>query len=449
MTTGGRITQPVRTALLILAVVYSVVHVAVSGVWFALQVPNVGQVIEELQPLYRLFTSGAATVDHPRQYGPVFLLLFHPVYRLDLQNPAWLSYYAYLLDVIAIGVGFAASWDGIRTWLRSRGIEPQPIMLLALAMLWANFSPLYGVLVIKNVELWELALIAVAGAALLRRNHWAAGWAVGAAALIKMLPLALLPYLLLRDRRAFLHALIAMAVILTAAQAFYGTAMGWGYLPMMLSAGAGGDGYGNTLGMTWHENVSLRGVVLKAFGYLTLADYRVAQLVNRGFFVRAWPGFEQAARLSAMAIEAAAVGWLGWSLWRRTFVSEPGRRYWDWALVGIMMLVLAPQISQDYMVLTLVAFSYVLAGCLAARSRAAWIEFAIATLLVGNILPRGAFSRLLLIDPMMAFSGYTHLTRSEAYQYFCFPLIGLLVLTRAWIRLAAADDADLLRVERS
>ena len=95
-----------------------------------------------------------------------------------------------------------------------------------------------------------------------------------------------------------------------------------------------------------------------------------------------------------------------------------------------MMLVLAPQISQDYMVLALVAFSFVLAGCMLYGTRAAWIEFAIAVLLVGNVVPRGVFSRLVLIDPLMAFTGYEHLTRSEAYQYFGFPLLGLLVLAR-------------------
>ncbi len=438
-------THGVRRAVLMAAVVYSAVHVAVSGVWFALQVANVGQVVEELQPLYRLFTSGAATVDHPRQYGPVFLLLFHPVYQRTLDNAALLSHYAYALDVLAIAVAFVATWDGVRTWLRSRGIEAGREVLLALGLLWANFSPLYGVLVIKNVELWELALIAVAGAALLRNRHWLAGWSVASAALIKMLPFALFPYLLLRDRRAFVHALVAVAVILTVSQMLYGTPMGWGYLPMLVKAATGGDGFGNALGFTWHENVSLRGVVLKAFGYLTLADYRVANLANRGFFVRAWPGVEGTARLIAMGVEGVAVLWLGWSLWRRTFVTDPSRRYWDWALVGIMMLVLAPQISQDYMVLTLVGFSYVLAGCLVLGDRRAWIEFAIAALLVGNILPRGAFARLVLIDPLTAYSGFTHLTRSEAYQYFCFPLVGLLVLVRAWMRVAAADDAGLIR----
>ena len=96
--------------------------------------------------------------------------MFHPIYRLDLQGQTLLSRYALVLDLLAISVGFAATWDAIRTWLKARGQAATPMMLLALFLLWANFSPLYGVLVIKNVELWELALIAVAGAALLRRT---------------------------------------------------------------------------------------------------------------------------------------------------------------------------------------------------------------------------------------------------------------------------------------
>lgn len=112
------------------------------------------------------------------------------------------------------------------------------------------------------------------------------------------------------------------------------------------------------------------------------------------------------------------------------------RTYWDWAFVTIMMLVMAPQISQDYMVLTLGAFSFVLAGCLLYGDRRAWIDFAIATLLVGNIVPRDPFSQMMLIDHWSRWSGYEHLLRAEAYQYYGFPLLGLLLLTRAWHRLA-------------
>jgi hypothetical protein len=420
--------------LIAIAVIYSIAHFVISGVIFALRTPNVGQVVEELQPLYRLFTTGVASVDHPRQYGPIFLMLFHPVYRLDLNDHTVLSWYAYALDLIAIAVGFAATFDAIRTWAASRGVKVGGAMLLALGLLWANFSPLYGVLVIKNVELWELALLAVAVAALLRGRRWIAAWSIAAAVLVKMLPLVFVPYLLLRDRRTFAYTLVALAALLTLSQALYGTAMGWGYLPMIVNAALGGETYGNP--GTWHENVSLRGMALKAFGYLEDPGTAIDQKYQLGYYVRLLPGTQALARGVALAVMAIGAWWVAWTLLRTSRRPEPSRTYWDWALMGVMMLVLAPQISQDYMVLALIAFSFVLAGCMLYGTRAAWIEFAIAVLLVGNLIPRGAFSRLVLIDPLMRFTDYEHLMRSEAYQYFGFPLLGLLILMRAWIRLS-------------
>jgi hypothetical protein len=428
------------TILLALAVVYSVAHFVMSGVVFALRTPNVGQVVEELQPLYRLFTTGAATVDHQRQYGPIFLMLLHPIYRLDPADQTMLSRYAFALDLIAILIGFLATFDAIRTWAASRGVTVGGSMLLALGLLWANFSPLYGVLVIKNVELWELALIAVAGAAMLRGQRWVVAWSIAAAALVKMLPLVFIPYLLLRDRRTFAYTLVALGILLTISQALYGTAMGWGYLPAMVRAAAGGDGYGNALGMTWHENVSLRGIVLKAFGYLERPEASpLHPAYQLGYYVRILPGMQSIARALALAVEIVGALWVAVVLLRRSGHAEPARTFWDWALIGLMMLVLAPQISQDYMVLGLVSFSFVLAGCMLYGTWVSWIEFAIAVLLVGNVLPRGVFSRLVLIDPLMALTGYGHLMRAEAYQYFGFPLIGLLVLARTWMRLSEAD----------
>jgi len=429
----------VATVLFLLAIVYSVAHFVMSGVVFALRMPNVGQVVEELQPLYRLFTTGAATVDHQRQYGPIFLMLLHPVYRLDPADQTLLSRYAYALDLIAILIGFLATFDAIRTWARSRGVRVGGSMLLSLGLLWANFSPLYGVLVIKNVELWELALIAVAGAAMLRGHRWVVACSIAAAALVKMLPLVFIPYLLFRDRRTFAYTLVALGVILTVSQAAYGTDMGWGYLPAILRAAIGGDSYGQSLGLTWHENVSLRGIVVKAFGYLEQPNSGVISSYQLGYYVRVLPGMESAARALALAVEIVGALWVALTLMRRSGHPEPARTFWDWALIGLMMLVLAPQISQDYMVLGLVAFSFVLAGCMLYGTWASWIEFAIAVLLVGNLLPRGVFSRIVLIDPLMALTGYGHLTRAEAYQYFGFPLIGLLVLARVWMRLSEAD----------
>lgn len=163
-------------------------------------------------------------------------------------------------------------------------------------------------------------------------------------------------------------------------------------------------------------------------------------LYSKGYYVRVLPGMQQIACVLGTAFEMFGALWVAVTLLRRSRVSEPTRGYWDWALIGLMMLVLAPQINQDYMVLTLGAFSFVLAACILSGNRAAWIEFAIAVLLVGNVVPRGLFSRFVGIDPIMAYTGYEHLIRSEAYQYFGFPLLGLLALARVWVRLSRIDD---------
>lgn len=422
-------------AAILLAAVYSLIHVIVSGILQPLRTPAIGQVVEELQPLYRLFTTGAATVDHPRQYGPVFLALFHPVYRVTMARPDLLAWYAYALDLVAIAVAFIATRRAITRWAAMQGVTLPAMTTPALLFLWANFSPLYGVLAVKNVELWELALMAVAGAALLEERRWVAGWSIAAAALTKMLPLVFVPYLLLRDRRTFAYTLIAMGAILTIGQLLYGDQMGFGYGPMIASAALSGEGYGNA--GIWHENVSIRGLAFKAFGYLEepgrLASYQL------GYYVVVPSNLRPYARALALIAEGAAVAWLVWRFVRNGSMKAFDRAYWEWALVAIMMLVLAPQISQDYMVLALGAFSYVLAGCMLRGNARIWIAFTAAVMLVANVLPRGLFARMIGIGPISRFTGYEHLLPAEAYQYFGFPLVGLLILLHVWTRVADVE----------
>lgn len=436
METLARRRSRLITAAILAAAAYSLIHLAVSGVTQPLRTPAIRQVIEELQPLYRLFTAGAATVDHPRQYGPVFLALFHPVYKFTLARPELLAWYAYAVDLIAIVIAFIATRRAIYRWAAMRGASMPPLTTPALLFLWINFSPLYGVLAVKNVELWELALIAVAGAALLEQQRWVAAWSIAAAALTKMLPLVFLPYLLLRDRRAFAYTLLAFAGIVTIAQVLYGYQMGFGYPMMLAQASVGGEGFG--FGRVWHENVSIRGVASKAFGYLEAPGSRIADY-QLGYFVVVPPHLQTYARVTGLIAEAAAVLWLVWQFVRDRSMKPFDRAYWEWALVAIMMMVLAPQISQDYMVLTLGAFSYVLAGCLLRGDRWLWAEYGIAVLLVGNVIPRGLFARLIGIGPISRIAHTEHLLPAEAYQYFGFPLLGLLILLHVWSRLA--DDS--------
>jgi hypothetical protein len=428
------------TAAIFLAAAYSVIHVVVSGVMQPLRVPATGQVIEELQPLYRMFTTGAATVDHPRQYGPVFLALFHPVYRFTMTRPPeLLAWYAYALDVIAIFIAFIATRRAIRRWAEMKGVTLPRLMTPALLFLWANFSPLYGVLAVKNVELWELALMAVAGAALLEHRRWLAAWSIAAAALTKMLPLVFFPYLLLRDRRAFVYALAAFAGIIAIAQLLYGSEMGFGYVPMIVRAALGGESFGWREGV-WHENVSIRGVAFKAFGFLEEPGRMDAYQV--GYFAIVPPDIRPFASAAGLVAEAVAAVWVVSRLIRHHAMSWFDRLYWEWALVAVAMLILAPQISQDYMVLALGAFSYVLAGCMIRGDKWLWLQFAAAVLLVANVVPRGLFARLMGIGPISRVAGTEHLLPAEAYQYFGFPLLGLLILLRVWSRLAGANARE-------
>jgi len=208
-------------------------------------------------------------------------------------------------------------------------------------------------------------------------------------------------------------------------------------------AASGSSGYGNAIGMTWHENVALPGLMSKAFGYLETPDRRILdQKYPRGYYVRIPPEMQAWAKALGMLTQVAGLLWVAWALYRRRDVAEPSRTFWDWALVATMMLVLAPQSSHDYMVLALGAFSFVLAACLVERRAALWATFAVAVLLVANLVPRGVFGRLRLIEPMIQWSGYHHLTPAEASQYFGFPLLGLLVLAVGWRYAAEGEEVQ-------
>ena len=423
------------------AVLYTLAHIVYSGIVFPLREPNVGQVVEQLQPVTRQVLSGTATVDHPRQYGPVFLMVLDAVYRRDIDDHTTLAWYAYAVGLVSIAVAFAATAVAIRTWLGSRGLSMTRPMWLGLFLLWGNFGPLYGVLSIKNVELWELAAIMIGCAAAVNGRRWIVAWAIAAGALMKMLPFVFVPYLLLRDRRTFAYTLVAMLAILTVSQAAYGWDMGWGYAGMLVRAAAGGSDYGWVGPITWHENISLRGLGMKAFGYLEDPSVPIPDSpYQRGYFAVVPPPLQPWAIGIGRLVQGAGMAWVAWMLYRRGRVAEPGRTFWDWALIAAMLLPLAPQASQDYMVLMLGAFSAVLVGCFVYGGRTHWAVFLAATLLVANIVPRGLFSRLMLVEPMMAWAGHEHLTPAEAYQYFGFPLLGALLLVWVWLRLTRIDD---------
>jgi len=95
------------------------------------------------------------------------------------------------------------------------------------------------------------------------------------------------------------------------------------------------------------------------------------------------------------------------------------------------MLIVSPNTTFEYATLALGALSYCIVRLLdrAARPRAgAWIALGGALLLLGAFLPRQVLNKITFVETINRFTGYTHLTPSEAYQFYCFPLLGLVLL---------------------
>ena len=155
-----------------------------------------------------------------------------------------------------------------------------------------------------------------------------------------------------------------MALILAMAQALYGTPMGFGYFGSLVKAAGGGEGLATRAGSIWHENVSLRGLVSKSFGYLEKPG---TNPFHDGSYTEGYHVVIPSARLPyARALETAVQGSVrcgsreqgvvGVTRTRRAPIGLGAHRHHD-AGAGAADF-------EDYMILSLVAFSFVLAGCL-------------------------------------------------------------------------------------
>ncbi len=70
-------------AVVAAALLYSILHFAYSGVWYPFrQYSSMVQMDQEMLPLQQHLGSGRpVTLDNPRQYGPTFFFVMHPLLR--------------------------------------------------------------------------------------------------------------------------------------------------------------------------------------------------------------------------------------------------------------------------------------------------------------------------------------------------------------------------------
>jgi len=432
--TNGTGARGVIWAITIVALCYSALHFVQSGILFPLRQENVAKFDEETPALrVHLETGQPVHFNNAVQYGPVFFFVVHPLLVGTSSTHAF-SNALYVIQLVCIAGALLLTCATLRPLVHP---SRWPLALAWLVVLWLNFAPLYTILAVKSVETWELLLLSAALYGYVRGKLAVTGMALAAAALVKVLPLIFFYYLLVTNRRAFLYACGAVAVLLLLSHAIYGPEMGLLYFPKVIGSAAG-----ESFGLRWHENLSLKAAIGKLLGHLEIPDGPG----RSGTSVLLTPARLRATMILGDLSVLVGLALLGWS-WLRVSHRTNETIIGEWSLLTVAMLILSPNTTFEYATLALGSLSYALVRAMDAdrqRSlRPAWVSLGGAMFLLGVLLPRQILNRVTFVSALSRWSGYTHLTPSEAYQYYCFPLVGLFLLAAAVWQLQPAVRAEL------
>lgn len=385
---------------------------------------------EELGPLLDLIGHGEPiTHIDPRQYGATVFLIMDPALRLAGEQ----SLTTYILFVSLFSA--AASFALVARLLFRR--DPWGACWLAVG--WFNFAPLVVGISARTVDTWQLFFVSVAMVLLVsRRATWATGISLAAAALAKIVPVFMLAFIGLRDRRAVVVGLTAAAMILGAGHLLYGPLMGFGY-PVVIAAG----GVDTTLRFGTHwENDSLRGLINKAASGFRVQTDPGTDVIS-GQLVRS-PHFELADML-AFALALLILVHLVVVTWRARSDRGRERLLLEFGMALVVMSLISPHTSHEHMATALPALA--VAFWLWRRQMPrSWplrrsILAGAGTLLVGVFAPFSIVGQVLQLDKLLVATGNGRLVPMPAigaYDLFAFPAIGLVLIWLAFVDLEHA-----------
>lgn len=393
-----------------------------SGIWVPLQTENIEQVWEEFAPLkVHLQTGQPIEISNPRQYGPVFFLICEPLWFFSGYQKTVFANYLFYLGVLSFATAcifffktLRASFPGF--WPLSSD-KLSSIFFPALLITWVGSSPILYILNVKNVESWELALISLALYFRLKNVFWLCGFFIALATLIKILPIVFLFYFLLCDRKSFFYSFLFLLGMMIAFSFYYGPQMGLLY-PLLITKAS----LGNTWGAFHMENLSLKGYVLKLF-----FNWKV----STNSLLVTTPLMEKTALFWAHALQIlGGFFWLFILLKKRVlFLNVRWSLPWEWAWVCMGILVFSPQTAFEYATISQGAFSFCCAlWILLPYLRSPIFSFFLFSgiFLVLNIMPRSVVNKGFFISYLNDLLGNQHLTASEGYQLYGFPLFGFI-----------------------
>lgn len=289
--------------------------------------------------------------------------------------------------------------------------------IVAVLCIWLNHFPLLEALVGREVEVFELFLITLAIVWLRRGREAPAGAAIGLAAMIKFLPVLLVPYLIVKGfRRAAAAALVTIAAFAILAQ----VTLGWQRSVTLLQLV---EETRTAVYPTAYANQAIANVLYKTFTAFNLDDPRPPTLYPR------------ALRIAGAILNALVLAATAWFVvrWRRSRLIEI-----ECALLLIVMCLLPSHANTYYFVFALPALTIAAAAVWQRpAARVPWLTPALAAsvALMGFLLPMKAYEIA---------SGIPGMLVARALQGWSLPFYGAILACGLMVELHRRERGDSL-----
>jgi serine/threonine-protein kinase len=336
-------------------------------------------------------------------YGPMFHVVTLPLFavpRFWMVPIVWA-----ICNLIFLAISFV-----LILRLSGAGRKVTPAALVVLAGLWLFFQPLVNCFTQGNIEIVELLFILASLALLQRGRQYTAGTLMGAAAMIKLLPVGFLGWFAIRRQWRALSTGVAAFVVI---------------LGFAIASGAYGENLARFGG--WIANTPFAG--LHELSITSLYAHRAA-MIDYGNSSAQWLPSERylagtRAGTAATALLAAVFGVVLIAK-SRTRVSA-----FELGILFIAMLML-PQWNHDYYyVFALVPFSIVFLRAAVDRQRGVIAALLLAYMLMSP-LPFGVVDRAHVLPVSFAY----------LWNFYNLPVVGALLLWMTTARQLLAEPGE-------
>ncbi len=392
---------------------YTIIHFLYSGIYYPIKHNSLGQIQEEIAPLVKFLHGGKFIFDNPRQYGPFFIFVITPFmifYKYPVIFANMLLLFAYFLAALS----FYICYKYIFLSPASKTNSEKRIVFWSLLFLWLNFSPLLYIVVVKNVEIWELFLICFGFLMYTKRRYSWVGFSFAAATLIKMLPALFIFYYFFKERRVFLYSILWMVIIMLLAHFAYGPSIGLFYFPFLLSRPLGSQ----TWAVSFFENNSLKGFIYK---------FAASFKSNGSYQFSITPEAEKIAFLVTTVIQLVALSYLVLTAIRKNCSRD--ETLLQFSIVSVFMILLAPIAAFEYTTLLLFAYSVGMYFIFyRSLPKYLFVFYGLSYFLVGNFIPLSLIVKLFPFRAINVYLGNTIFVMAESYKAYCMPFLGVILL---------------------